>query len=107
MLYEEVFIFESSRIKTIEVKVTERHFAVVLFTILVQGDSNFWACWWNPEDIIVITTAFLWYFVFVLHWATENENLVIFTFQFRGNWLVSWQGEGFSEKPLSSEVRHP
>ena len=41
MLYEEVFIFESSRIKTIEVKATERHFAVVLFTIPVQGDSNF------------------------------------------------------------------
>ena len=41
MLYEEVFIFESLWIKSIEVKATERHFAVVLFIILVQGDSNF------------------------------------------------------------------
>ena len=58
MLYKVVLTFESvdeiSKCDlTIQIKVTEQSFLVVLFTI--SGSVNFWVCKWNRK------VCFLWY----------------------------------------------
>ena len=58
MLYKVVLAFESvdeiSKCDlTIQMKVTEQSFLVVLFTI--SGSVNFWVCKWNRK------VCFLWY----------------------------------------------
>ena len=53
MLYKAVLTFLSLGMKswsvTIQMNATEHYFSVVLFYYLVQGDSNFWICGWNPK----------------------------------------------------------
>ena len=74
-----VFTFELASVysyfnwRSIEFRASKQYFPVVLFSYVVQGDSNFWVCGWNPKvwpfKWKLLSSTFLWcFFVCCTRW---------------------------------------